>query len=86
MITLYLPSGEPKHFAHEIDAMEWVAAGAATVEPPKGAEKVSTPVVEKAKPAETYDEAVAQFEAPDVEVTKPAPKKAAPRRRNTSAD
>lgn len=80
MVTLYLPDGNPKHFPHEIDAMEWVASGQATVEPPAGAERVETPVVEKAKPAETYDEAVAQFEAPDVEVS--APKKRAPRRRN----
>ena len=80
MVTLYLLDGIPKHFGHEIDAMEWVASDQATVEPPKGARKVETPVVEKARPAETYDEAVAQFKAPDVEVT--APKNHTPRHRN----
>ena len=79
MVTIYLLDGTPRHFSHDIDAMEWIASGQATVEPPAGAERVETPVIEKTKPAETYDEAVAQFEAPDVEVT--APKKRAPRRR-----
>ena len=85
MVTLYLPDGTPKHFAHEIDAMEWAASGAATVEPPAGAKAVETPVEEKAKPATTYHEAVEQFEAPDVQVSAPAPAaKPAPRRRKSA--
>ena len=86
MITIYKLNGEPVQVAYEVDALEWINLGLATAEPPAGVEKVATPVKEKAEAATTYEEAVEQFEAPDVQTTAPAPAekpaRKAPRRRS----
>lgn len=85
MKTWLVESGEEKVFKHDIDALEWAAAGLVTLDPP------GTPEAEKTviQPAEVRGmEAAEDMSTPDVrmgEVEKPpATKKRAPRRRSAS--
>lgn len=72
-------SGEPKDFAHDIDAAEWAAAGLVTFEAPKGkSEPKPEPKPEPVK--EVPVQASEEFAAPGI--VEEAPKKRAPRRRS----
>ena len=84
MITLYLPNGDAKKFAHDIDAMEWAAAGLASVEP--ATSKKPAPKAEpKVEEVKTVVEAIEEQAAPGEVIEAPAPAaKPAPRRRKST--
>ena len=87
MIRTYTPDGEIRDFHHEIDAMEWQAAGLVSFDPPAGhkPEPIAEPVEEEPKELVRGLEGTESYAAPDVflEAKPEKPARRAPRRRSS---